>query len=175
ICMSQTTKYFDEPEFRRKISSLVAEQQDNTLEKIDVGRILLEVGRTAGEKGLFVPVELTRLGKTLLQLDQIGRSLDEKFNPNAAVRQHVGEILNRRLRRDVTPSSIFASVLELKDFVGGLPRRVNKILDAVGSSELEIKVRAPEANVFLDGFQKVANRITTGLILAALIIGAALL
>jgi ubiquinone biosynthesis protein len=91
------------------------------------------------------------------------------------VRQHVSEILNRRLKRNITPGNIFASLLDLKDFVGGLPRRVNKILDAVGASELEIKVRAPEANVFLEGFQKVANRITTGLILAALIVGAALL
>jgi predicted unusual protein kinase regulating ubiquinone biosynthesis (AarF/ABC1/UbiB family) len=174
-CMSEKTEYFDEPEFRRKISSLVAEQQDNTLEKIDVGRILLEVGKAAGENGLFVPVELTMLGKTLLQLDQIGRRLDEEFNPNAAVRQHVGEILNRRLKRNLTFGNVFASFLELKDFAGNLPRRVNKILDAVGQSELEIKIRAPEANVFLDGFQKIANRITTGLILAALIIGAALL
>jgi hypothetical protein len=52
---------------------------------------------------------------------------------------------------------------------------VNKILDAVGASELEVKVRVPESDDVLEGFQKIANRITTGLILAALIIGAALL
>ncbi|MEO7299522.1 MAG: AarF/UbiB family protein [Verrucomicrobiota bacterium] len=175
IDMSETTSYFEEPEFRRKISALVAEQQDNTLEKIDVGQILLEVGRSAGEHGLFVPIELTMLGKTLLQLDQIGRGLDDKFNPNAAIRQHVSEILNRRLQKDVTPGALLNSILEIKDFVSGLPRRVNKILDTVGNSEFEVKVRSPDTNLLLEGFQKIANRITTGLILAALIIGAALL
>lgn len=175
INMSETTQYFDEPEFRRKIASLVAEQQGNTLAKIDVGQILLEVGRSAGENGLFVPVEMTMLGKTLLQLDQIGRALDNKFDPNAAIRQHVSEILNRRVKRDMTPGNILASFLDLKDFVGGLPRRMNKVLDAVGSSELEIKVRSPDINLLLEGFHHVANRITTGLILAALIVGAALL
>lgn len=175
ISMSETTQYFNEPDFRRKIASLVAEQQDSTLEKIDVGQILLEVGRSAGENGLFVPIELTMLGKTLLQLDQIGRGLDDKFNPNAAIREHVSEILNRRLKRDVTPGNILASFLELKDFISGLPRRLNKVLDAVGTSELEIKVRSPDINLLLEGFHNIANRITTGLILAALIIGAALL
>ena len=175
IDLSETTQYFDESEFCRKISSLVAEQQDNTLEKIDVGRILLEVGKGAGENGLFVPIELTMLGKTLLQLDQIGRGLDDKFNPNAALRKHVSEIMNRRLKRDITPGNILASLLELKDFISGLPRRMNKVLDAVGSSELEIKVRAPDVHLVLEGFHDIANRITTGLILAALIIGAALL
>ncbi len=175
VNMSQTTQYFDEPEFRRSIASLVAEQQDNTLDKIDVGRILLEVGRSAGENGLFVPVELTMMGKTLLQLDQIGRGLDDKFNPNAAIRRHVSDILNRRMKREVTPGNILASLLDLKDFVSGLPRRMNKVLDAVGSSELEIKVRSPDVETILEGFHNVANRITTGLILAALIVGAALL
>lgn len=173
--MSQTTDYFKSENFTRQISSLVAEQQDNVLEKIDVGRVLLEIGRSAGENGLFVPVELTMLGKTLMQLDQIGRSLDEKFSPHDAIRRHVTSILHERLKKDLSLQKMFGSLLEVKDFFGGLPARVNKILDAVGKSEVEIKVKAPQTQFFIEGFQKVANRITTGLILASLIIGAALL
>ncbi len=44
---------------------------------------------------------------------------------------------------------------------------MNKILDTVGNSEFEVKVRSPDTNLLLEGFQKIANRITTGLILAA--------
>jgi len=65
--------------------------------------------------------------------------------------------------------------MEMKDFVGGLPERVNKILDAVGDAELEIQVRTPDAKHLLNGFEKIANRVTTGIILAALIVGAALM
>jgi ubiquinone biosynthesis protein len=36
-------------------------------------------------------------------------------------------------------------------------------------------VRVVDANAIVEGFQKIANRITTGILLAALIIGAALL
>ncbi|MDQ6630178.1 MAG: AarF/UbiB family protein [Verrucomicrobiota bacterium] len=175
IKMSETTSYFNETDFRRKIASLVVEHQSNTLEKIDVGRLILEIGRGAGQTGLYVPVELTMLGKTLLQLDQIGRSLNEKFDPNEAVRRHVSEILNCRLQKDITPGKLFASVLELKDFVTHLPTRINKVLDTVGNSEVELKIKVVETHLFLEGFQKVANRITAGLILAALIVGAALL
>ncbi len=175
IQISETTDYFDDVAFRRKIASLVSEHSEQNLEKLDVGRIILEIVRAAGENGLYVPVELTMLGKTLLQLDTIGRALDEKFNPREAVRRHVDEILAQRLKKDVTPRKLFSSVLEMKDFMGGLPNRVNKILDAVGNAELELKVRTTDVHLFMEGFQKVANRITTGLILAALIIGAALL
>jgi len=43
------------------------------------------------------------------------------------------------------------------------------------NAELELRVRVVDANLMLEGFQKVANRIASGIILAALIIGAALL
>ena len=56
-----------------------------------------------------------------------------------------------------------------------LPGRVNRILDAVGNNDLKIKVDAIDEKIVLEGLQKVANRITLGLILAALIVGAAML
>jgi hypothetical protein len=59
--------------------------------------------------------------------------------------------------------------------VGGLPERVNKLLDAASNAQLQINVKTPDAQHLLSGFEKIANRITTGVMLAALIIGAALL
>src|SRR5690606_22835352 len=70
---------------------------------------------------------------------------------------------------------LFASLLDAKQFVGALPSRLNKILDAVGNAELNVKVKPVETQFLMESAQKVANRITTGLILAALIVGAALL
>jgi ubiquinone biosynthesis protein len=175
IQISETTPTFDETSFRKRVGQLVAENQNSSISQINVGRVLLDVGRNAGQAGLYVPTDLTLLGKTLLQLDEIGRFIDPNFNPNAAVRDKVTEILNRRMRQQATTGRVFSSLLELKEFATALPTRLNKILDAVANAELEVKVKATDANVFLTGFQKVANRITTGLVLAALIIGAALL
>ena len=173
--ISETAEDFDQPEFRRKIGHLILEQRDRSLQKVDVGKTLLMVGRVSAETGLYVPTELTMLGKTLLQLDEIGKILAPEFNPNAAVQRHASEILAQRMWKNISPSNLLAPALELKDFVTGLPNRLNKILDAVGNAELELKVKTPDTDQFMKAFQKIANRITTGLILAALIIGAALL
>ena len=40
---------------------------------------------------------------------------------------------------------------------------------------LEVRVKTPDAERLLVGFQKIANRITTGLVLSALIVGASVL
>jgi predicted unusual protein kinase regulating ubiquinone biosynthesis (AarF/ABC1/UbiB family) len=173
--ISETMEGFDEAEFTKKASEFVSEQRDQTLNHQDVGKALMAVSRTAAQTGLYVPTELTLLGKTLLQLEEVGKILCPTFNPGASVRRHVAEIMTTRMRKSATPGHLFASFLETKDFIGGLPERVNKILDVVGNSELEVNVKTPDARHLLNGFEKIANRVTTGIILAALIVGAALM
>jgi len=175
IRISQTADDFDEPVFRRHIGDLVTQMQDNTLTQIDVGRVLLEVGRSAGETGLFVPSELTMLSKTLLQLYEIGRALEPEYNPNEAVRRHVISILRQRLKKDFTPGNFFSAMLDVKEFTSQLPSRIVRIMDTVAKGQLELKMRTEDTLRLLDGFQKVANRIAAGVVLAALIVGAALL
>ncbi len=174
IRISQVADGFDEAKFRISIGQMPALQQQG-LQQMNVGRSLLQVSRISADNGLFVPSELTLLGKTLLQLDEVGKILDPVFDANASVRRNVTQIMSQRMGKDMTQGSVLSSLLEMKDFVTGLPARVNRILDAVANSELEVKVRAPEAKMMMEGLQKVANRITTGLVLAALIIGASLL
>jgi len=173
--ISEKDETFDNVLFRRGIGQLVIRMQNKGLTQMNVGATLLRIHRTASECGLFVPSELTLLGKTLLQLDEIGNVLDPSFDPNAAIQRHAAEILSAGLERGAMQGSFLGSLLEMRNFVGALPSRVNRILDAAANAELELKVRVVDANAMVEGFQKIANRITTGIVLAALIVGAALL
>jgi ubiquinone biosynthesis protein len=175
IQASRTTEEFDADEFRHRIGQLIALRQDQNLQQMNVGRTLLQVSRIAADNGLFVPSELTLLGKTLLQLDEVGRILDPEFDSSASVRRNVTQIMSQRMGKDMSQGSVLNSLMEMKDFVTGLPARVNKILDSIANAELEVKVRALDAKLVMEGLQKIANRITMGIILAALIIGASLL
>src|SRR4051812_24600345 len=56
---------FDEVQFRRRISEIVAKQQGATVDQMQVGRLVLEVTQVSGENNIRVPSELTMLGKTL--------------------------------------------------------------------------------------------------------------
>jgi predicted unusual protein kinase regulating ubiquinone biosynthesis (AarF/ABC1/UbiB family) len=166
---------FDEVEFRRQVAELVAVYQSAKVEEIQIGRVVMQVSRAAGEAGVRLPPELTMLGKTLLHLDEIARTLDPTFDPNASVRRNAAELLQRRMRKSASPSSLYASLLEAKDFVEKLPGRVNKVLDILAKNELRLNVDAIDETLLIDGLHKIANRIALGLILAALIVGAALL
>ncbi len=166
---------FDETQFRRQISDIVMRQQGSTVGQMEVGRLVLEVTQASGENGIRVPSELTMLGKTLLNLDQVGRTIAPDFDPNASIRRNAAQIMQQRLMKSLSPGNLFSGVLELKDLLQRLPARINKILDAVANNELKVSVDAIDEKTLIVGFQKVANRITVGLIIAALIVGAAMM
>jgi len=175
IDISEPTEDFNDTDFRRSISLFIAEQQNNRLKQIDVGKAVLGMTKCAGMNGLYVPTQLTMLGKTLLQLDEIGKTLDPDFNPNESIRHNVSTILNQRMWRAISPANLAASVLDIKDFVSNLPSRLTRILNSIANAELEVKIKAVDVALLLAAFHKIANRITSGLILAALIVGASLL
>jgi predicted unusual protein kinase regulating ubiquinone biosynthesis (AarF/ABC1/UbiB family) len=173
--ISETTEEFDAAAFNKRIAQLVVDSQVHGIQQINVGRTLLEATRTATELGLFVPSELSVLGKTLLQLDEVGKILDPEFDPNAAIRRNVMELFTKRMNRDAVSGSAMQTLLDMKDFIAGLPERLNKVMDVVGKGEMEVNVRATDANLFMEGLQKIANRLTSGIVLSALIVGASLL
>ena len=98
INMSELSSDFDEANLRKQVGQLVVAQRDQQLGQINVGKTLLEVSQTAAREGLFVPSEMTLLGKTLLQLDQIGKILNPNFDPNDAIQRNATEIA--RLERE---------------------------------------------------------------------------
>ncbi len=175
IKIGEKKEDFDSKEFTRRISEIVAQQKAATVEQMRVGRLVLEITQTSAENGIRVPPELAMLGKTLLNLDQVGRALEPEFDPNASIRRNAAEIMQQRLVRSLSPGNLFSGVLELKDLLQRLPSRLNKIIDAISNNELKVSVDAIDERTLIEGFQKVANRITVGLILASLIVGAAML
>jgi ubiquinone biosynthesis protein len=165
----------DEDGFTRAVSSLVAGMQGATARQIQVGRIVMEMTRMAAENGLLLPPELSTLGKTLFALDQVGRTLDPDFDPNAAIRRHAAEIMQQRMLKQASPGAMFSTLLETNELVQRLPGRVNAILDNLAENEFRVRVDAIDETHLMAGLQKIANRITLGLVLAALIVGAAML
>jgi predicted unusual protein kinase regulating ubiquinone biosynthesis (AarF/ABC1/UbiB family) len=166
---------FDEMGFVAAVTELIDRQQGVVSKNIELGRVVLGVTRTASEHGVRIPGELSMLGKTLLNLDRVGRLLDPEFDPNEAIRTHVGDILRQRMWKQASPGRVAASLLEMNDFLQELPTRLNRTLDLLASNRVRFKVDAFDEVRLMAGLQKIANRITLGLVMAALIVSAAML
>jgi predicted unusual protein kinase regulating ubiquinone biosynthesis (AarF/ABC1/UbiB family) len=175
IRMGEAKEGFKKSEFKQRVAELVAEHADANLSRLDAGQVALEITKISADCWFRLPSEFTLIAKALLNLDRSVLTLDPNFEPAAVIRQRATEILQRNIMKSITPANIVTSVVEVKEFAEKLPSRINKILDTVGNNELRFNVDAVDEKMIVEGFQKIANRITLGLILAALIVGAALL
>ena len=159
----------------RRICEMVMQFQGLRMKEIALGRFLFDAAHEASRLGYRPPRELTMLSKTLLNVDQVSRTLDPEFDPNASIRRNASEITSERMRKGLSPGRMFAGLLEAKEFAEKLPRRLNQAIDAITENRVRVRVDAIDEVLLMEGLQKIANRITLGLIVAALIVGAALL
>jgi len=166
---------WDRERFEREITSFVLRHQDVTVGELNAGRMVGELSRIAGDCGLRPPPELTMVGKTLLNLDQVAVKLDPDFDPNAAIQQHVGTIMRRKMLQSASPGHLLSVAMDAKEFTEKLPGRVNKVMDALAEGQMTLNIQGIDERELMRGIQKLANRVTAGLIVAALIIGAAML
>jgi ubiquinone biosynthesis protein len=166
---------FDETALRREITGIVAACEDASLAQLQVGRLLLDVNQRAGAHGLKPPPELALLGKTLLNLDVVARSLAPDLDVNAVIRAESVTLMQRRMLQSVSPGRVLSTMLDAKQFAERLPGRVNRVLDALAGNELQLKVEMIDEGAVVEGLQKVANRVALGLVMAALIVAAALM
>jgi len=175
IALGEKREEFDEMGFKRDVVELVGQYQGAVLAEIQIGKIILDLTRSSGAHGIKAAVELTMLGKTLLNLDHIARCLAPSLDVNAAIRRNASHLMQRRLLQSLSPGTVFTTVLEAKEFAEQLPRRINRVLESLASSQLKMKVELIDEGAVIDGLQKVANRITLGLVLASLIVSAAMM
>ncbi len=175
LSMSDYDKDVNTDHFRKMINRMVMDNQGYMAKEMQMGKFLIRVNRLAADEGIRIGIELNLLGKILMNLDQIVATLTPQLDLQATIKKHVEKLFQQKLLHELKPSNLLNVVVETKNLIKNLPERIDKITDKLANNQLEIKVDAIDEKRFTDGFQKVANRITLGLIIAAMIIGAAML
>jgi predicted unusual protein kinase regulating ubiquinone biosynthesis (AarF/ABC1/UbiB family) len=175
IEMGTRLEKIDEPRFKRQVGDLVSRYRNADMRDLQIGRIVLELARISGANGIRPALELTILGKTLLNLDDVGRSLAPEFNPNEVIRGHSQTLMRRQMLKSLSPGNVFSATLEVQEFLQKLPARLNRVLDSLARNEIAFNVHALDENRLMRSLEKIANRIALGVVLAALITGAALI
>ena len=171
--MGQELPDYDPVAFERVVARVVGRAASSNLAELDLGALLLQLIREAGECGLRMDPELTMLGKAMLNLDQVATVLDPDFEPFEALRRHTTGLMKSSMKS--SPAAVLASMLEAKEFAEALPGRVNRAFDAIGEGNFELRIKAFDEDEFLAGLHKLANVIAAGLVLASMIMASALL
>lgn len=175
LSISEYDEKKDVSNFKKDVIRKIQENENARAKDLQTGRVLIKMNQMAAKEGIHIPVELNILGKILLNLDQIVAYLAPKYDVQKTIKDYVQLLMQQRMKENLKPENLMEVFLEMKELTENLPYRLNKFSELLADNRLRIKVDAIDEQRFTGAFQKVANRITAGLIIAALIIGAAML
>lgn len=170
--MGQPLDHYDPAAFRDDVNHLVSDAVADGPD-VQTGRVLVELSRISGAHGLRPPPEMSMVGKALLNLDRTTLHLDPDFVPSEAIRANLRHILRGGLR--TSTGDLVAAALDAKEFTSQLPNRANRILDNLADGRLRLRVDAVDEQRLHTVLQRLANRVTLGIVIGATILGASLL
>lgn len=175
VRLSQIEEKFDAIRFTKEISTIVANFHDVDVQKINIGQLIFNVIAISNNNELKAPAELAMLAKTLLHLDAITKKLDPKFDPQTVIRDYAERLIAQKLQQKFNPRNFYPALLDLNQLILDFPHRAREIVDMTAANRLTFGVKLTQAEEFLAGIHKLANRLTVGIVIAALLLSSSLL
>lgn len=171
--MGNQLEDFDQDRLLREVAAVVARSSDLTIGDVRAGELLSELSRVSAECGLRPPPEMSMLARALLSVDSVVKALAPDLDVSAVIREQGPRLAGAQLH--TSRLGALSALVEAKDFAEALPGRVGRLMDSLAEGDLQVKVHAFDEAEMLRGIQKVANRVTMGLVIAALVLGAAVM
>ena len=176
IAMSTQLEDFDEARYVREVGQMVARYAATSGgQSQSEGRLVLELTMLGNQCGLRTPPELSLLGKTLLNLEAVSKALDPNMDVKSVVEDHLEHVMRERLKKSFSPARLASEAMEVQALVREAPRRLSDILGLLAENRLQVRMAGLDDSQLMENVQKIANRISTGIIVAALILASALL
>jgi predicted unusual protein kinase regulating ubiquinone biosynthesis (AarF/ABC1/UbiB family) len=176
IAMGTRLESFDEERFMREVGQSVARYAAHSHSgSQSEGRLMLELVALSTACGLRSPPELSLLGKTLLNLEQVSHVLDPHLDVKRVVERHLEHVMRERLKKSLSPSNIASELIEVQGLLREAPRKVSDLLALLAENRMQVRVDGLADSPIMESLQKIANRISAGLVTAALIVASAMM
>ena len=145
------------------------------LERISVGEMLAEIFQVAYDHRVYLPGDLTLLGKTILAMEGTARGLDPEFVLADAVRPFAERLVRERLSPLTAGRQALHAIRQAADLAQAFPRRLDDLWDQLEEGDLTVGVDVRRLNVLISRLNSMVNRLAFAVVVAALIIGSALI
>lgn len=174
--MGSPLEDFQHGSYRRQIDQLVSGYvgMQDAKRGFSEGRLVLELARIGAACGLRPPPEMGILGKTLLNLEAVITALDSELDVRAVVQEHLQQVMRQQALSSMSPANLASEWLDMQELARHTPQHMAAILRTLAENRLRVRIDGLEESRMVESMQKIANRVATGIIVAALVVGAAL-
>jgi len=162
----------------KKLGSDLTELMDRyygiPLKELKMGQFLMDAINVVSQNKIKIPPSLFLLSKALITIEGVGRKLDPEFNVAIQIKPFVEKLARQKYSPKRIAKEIRKFVKELYAFISSLPRDLSFIFSKIKKGNLRIEFEHRGLENLISQMDKVSNRITFSIIIAALIIGSSI-
>ena len=164
----------DEARLAEDLDAFVDRYHGVPLGQLDLAAMLLEVTALLREHALALPSDLAMLIKVCITLEGMGRSLDPSFDMARQAAPFLRRAMRARYRPDVLAKGSLRMLVETAEVLSDLPHELRRLLRSVRTDNLKLHIHVRHLEEFSHQVDHSANRLTMGVVVAALIVGSSI-
>ncbi len=161
----------DEAKLAADVGEVIFEYEKLALKDVRIGALLNDIAGIVRRHSIVLPSDLALLFKALLTLEGLGLKLDPEFR----LVEHLGPFLRKVMRERYRPAALVArgrrQLGEYLALVGSLPRDLRRLLKEARRGRMRLELDLKRLDHFGQQLSRSANRLTVGIVTAALIVG----
>jgi len=175
IRMGAAAGQVDRAGLQRDVARMLRKYQGLPLDAINTSEVIEESMSLAFRHHLHMPSEYWLLGKTLGMMEGVGLKLDPGFDVFAVSQPYVRRFMWQQFSPRTLGKKALRGSQEWGDLVLAMPRRISHLLDDAEAGNLSANLHLPEIPDLMARLDRIANRLSMSILLAALIMGLATL
>jgi ubiquinone biosynthesis protein len=172
------TLWEEEPDIRmleRELAEFMAHHLYKPLKDVGIAKLLQDLLEISFRHRLRIPPDIFLMMKAFSTVEGIARMLDPNFDMVAKTAPFVRKIMIERLSPTRLVKRLFSAASELLNFIHQFPEDTLEITRLIRQRKLVVNMKHQGFEKMLETWDRIGNRISFSLIVAALIIGSALI
>jgi ubiquinone biosynthesis protein len=166
------------PTDRRQLQEDIADFVDDyaglPLKSVRVAAVFADFFEVLRRNAIRFPSDLIVLARALAALESQGRQLDPEFDLVAELHEPLRRMVEQRASPVERARRLVAAGGELGAMLSELPGELRRVLGLIESRDLEVRLSHVGLEGLVRELDRASNRIAFGLIVAALIVGSAI-
>jgi ubiquinone biosynthesis protein len=172
--MGLTTRATNLREMERDINRMLLQYMGLPLDQIPVAQVMSEVLAISFNHHVRLPTDVAMLIRAIIILEGLGRKLDPDFDIVGTMEPYVRKLVQSKLSIKRIGLNAMRTVGSLNTLAQRLPIRLDELWDQIDEGNLTVGVTVRDISYILGRADRIVNRVVFSVLVAALILGSAL-
>ncbi len=164
----------DETRLLADIDAFVDQYRGIPLRQYRLSSMLSEAAAILREHGLVLPPDLVLMVKAFISLEGLGRQLDPDFDMATQMTPYLEQVLLQRHKPTAMARRGWRALGDAVSLLSRAPRDLRQLLRSARSGRLHLQVEITSLKAFGEQIDRASNRLTLGVVTAALIVGSSI-